>query len=320
MMARTPSTNPALPDAGLSDDQINDMLTPEERALLDDDSIEEMPVYVPPDEAAKQDAAAPKAADPEPAGGEDEEAATEGPKAKESEEAPADAGRDDGADPDAEPAPRRAQPETPLIQPVEDVEGKRGQLKELDEKEDALSSRYEDGEVTRDEYRAGMRAIAADRDKIKGELLRAELAQEITKQERLRNWNGEVRLFLDEHPDLEANQTRLASFDVALRAFATSEAAKGMSDRQILAGAHKQWRKDMGFADAAPEQPKKQALPKRPEPPPTLRAMPAADTAGVIDDGEFAGLDRLQETDPLRYQAMLEKMPADKLEAYLRAQ
>lgn len=316
MMARTP-TVPALPDAGLSDDQINDMLTPEERALLEDDSVEEMPVYVPPDEAAKRDPAPVKAADkdadPEDGEGADSENQPEA-------EAPADAGRDDGKDPDADEAPRRARPETPLIQPVEDVEGKRGQLKELDEKEDALSSRYEDGEVTRDEYRAGMRAISADRDKIKSELLRAELAQEITQQERLRNWHGEVRLFLDEHPELEANQTRLASFDVVLRAFSASEAAKGMSDRQILAGAHKQWRKDMGFADEAPAQPKKAPLPKRPEPPPTLRTMPAADKAGVIDDGEFAGLDRLQETDPLRYQAMLEKMSPDKLEAYLRAQ
>lgn len=322
MMARTPSA-PALPDTGMSDDQIADMLTPEERALLEDDEIEAAP-FTPADEAAKRD--------PKPAAREDEEEGEEAPADPAPEKdapaaaPPADAGRDDGQDPEEEkPAPRNRPADPPLIQPVEDVEGKRGQLKELDEREDALVAKYEDGEITREEYRAGVRAIAADRDRIKGDLMRAELADEISKQERVRNWTSNVRVFLDQHPELEANKTRLASFDVALREFSASEAAKDMGDAQILAAAYKQWRKDMGFADEPARQPaakpaEKAAVPKRPDLPPSIRQMPAAGDGGVIDDGEFAGLDRLMDTDPLRYQEILNKMPADKLEAYMRTQ
>ena len=87
--------------------------------------------------------------------------------------------------------------------------------------------------------------------------------------------------------------------------------------RRDLEKAYKQWTEDLGITDAGIQ--KSQSKQKKQNiVPPNLGKVPAA-TANDTDDGKFAHLDRLAESDPLAFEAALAKMSDAQRDEYMQA-
>lgn len=304
----------------------NEGLTPEElEAMQEDDTIETDDVPEPePEKAPEEPAAAASAAEETDGLTEEERAAAaeqqqaEQQAAKQPEEE--QPGRDDG-----EPAeePEEAKPSTtvPLIRGEKPADYDQ-QMAALDAREDALVEKFEDGDITTREYNAEIRKINDERGDLKWQSQKAELAAETSKAQADAQWYAAVDVFFQAHPEIQANQTRLDAFDSIVRKVTAETIAAGkMPGAADLAKAHKQWAEDLGIQVAAKEdkpenkgqQQQQQAKPRNV--PPTLAKVPAADATDV-ENSKFASLDRLADSDPLKYQEAIDRMSPAERDAY----
>lgn len=192
-------------------------------------------------------------------------------------------------------------------------------LKALDAKEDALVDRFEDGDLTTREYNAELRKVNKERSTLEWQEHKAELSEESTQSQREQAWYNTANGFLGQHPEITANETRYASFDVVLRKVTSAVIANGGWPGQAeIEEAYQQWAADLGIkTDPAPTPapaPQNPA-PKQPDIPPSLAKVPAAGLEQT-DDGKYAALDRLSESDPLAYEEEIAKMNEAEFEAY----
>ena len=117
---------------------------------------------------------------------------------------------------------------------------------------------------------------------------------------------------------ISKNETTWSSFDAIVRRVTAETMQKDeQPSRRDLEKAYKQWTEDLGIADAGiqksqPKQKKQNIVP------PNLGKVPAA-TANDTDDGKFAHLDRLAESDPLAFEAALAKMSDAQRDEYMQA-
>ncbi|TPW31464.1 hypothetical protein FJU08_06805 [Martelella alba] len=298
---------------GLSPEELA-MLTPAERAGLeaDDGDIGDEDIGG-ADEGQPEDKAKAK---PEP------EADPEAEPKKEPAKEPAKgkiAGED--KEPGHEATPDKAKaapPEVPLFKSdvPKDISDR---LKALDAKEDALVDRFEDGDLTTREYNAELRKVNKERSTLEWQVHKAELSEESTQSQREQAWYNTANGFLEQHPEIAANETRYASFDAVLRKVTSEVIANGGWPGQAeIEKAYQQWAADLGIkAEPAPNPapaPKNPA-PKQPDIPPSLAKVPAAGLEQT-DDGKYAALDRLSESDPLAYEEEIAKMNEAEFEAY----
>lgn len=216
-------------------------------------------------------------------------------------EAPAADPTDDAAQAAAEPAapeePAEEPDDSPAIAPLAqrvDVQAVNVRLEEIKAAKAALAAQMDEGSLTGSEFTAKL-------DELNDE--RASLTTQVQQQQQHDKavetaWYGDVDKFLARHPDLKANDTRLQSFDLVVKAVTSDPANHGLSNRKQLDMAYAQWKADMGIEDkpAAPEPKADAPAPKprraKPEIPPTLAHLPAADAASM-DDGKFSHLDSL---------------------------
>lgn len=298
---------------GLSEEDLA-MLTDEERAgLLDDDE----------DDGDDQDDGADKADQDTDADDGDDAGSDEGDDGKSDD---AD-GQDDGADSatqgddkgDQEGDDKVDLPPSPLFKAElpADIEAKRTAL---DTKHEELINKFDEGEITFAEYNKELRNIDNDRRALDRAELKAELAAEAAQSQSQQTWQTTADAFVAEHPLISKNETMWGSFDAVVRRVTAETISKGgQPGRRDLEKAYKQWTSDLGFADTGTtKEPAPQPKTKKEKiVPPNLGKVPAA-TANDVDDGKFAHLDRLAESDPLAFEAAMLKMTEAQREEYLR--
>lgn len=115
-----------------------------------------------------------------------------------------------------------------------------------------LSAKLDDGEITTKEFIEANKKLEAEQRKLTGALERQTAANEAITEK----WFADVGKFLERNPELNANQTRLQSFDAMVRRVTGDPENAALSNRKQLEKARDLWREEMGIpaqgkADAA---------------------------------------------------------------------
>ena len=239
------------------------------------------------------------------------------------------AGAADGADASAgsdagatdKPAVETAESAPILVaQAPEDAEAK---LAEIASAKESLITKFDEGDITAKEYQAELDKLLKKERSIEWSVEKAKLAGEIEAQRQANEWKSTVNAFISENPryDPEKAPSMYKLLDLEVRRVATTDEFKNRTDsaagREILAKAHENLAKELGFAPAKTEE-KKPAPPagKKPDTVPSLHATPASDVNDT-NGGKYAVLDRLAATDPIRYEEELMKLSDSERNAYL---
>ncbi len=292
------------------------MLTDEERAGLEEDNEGDTDGDDQDNDDADQDADSDAGSDGDNAG--DDKGEGKKPDA--------DAGADEGADGDDKGDDQDGEddkltpPPAPLFKAdvPADITAKRT---ELDNQEDELDKKFDEGDITWAEHKKGMREITSQRTALDRAELKAELAAEAAQSQSNQTWQDTAQSFVADHPLISKNETMWSSFDVVLRRITADVMAKGgQPGRRELDKAYKQWTEDLGIQDTGTakkdnEQPKAK---KENIVPPNLGKVPAS-VANDTDDGKFKHLDNLAESDPIAYEQALMKMTEAQREEYMQA-
>ena len=231
-----------------------------------------------------------------------------------------DAGGDDGGGegPTVVETPLRAAP----------VDKAQAALQALDDKEGELQAKFDEGDITSGELASGLKEIAKNRGEIEWALRKNELAEEMATQARDNAWNAEVRRFMDGPGKIiGTSESMTIAFDSVVRKVTADPNNQKLSDRQMLERAHKIFTSDIATlggdkpaAKAEDDKPAKDAgKPRRDiKAPPTLANVPSAEIESA-DGGKFAALDRLAETNPIKFEKAFAKLPPAEQQAYLEA-
>jgi len=225
------------------------------------------------------------------------------------------------SEPQAEPqAPPQPEPFAPkyTVEPVDEA-----QLAALDEQITALQDRYDDGDLTAEEYRNQQRALENQRRELERQQMKAELAKEFTAQtEQQReaykqqlwqeNWNYEASQFLSRPENAMYKEgTGYAVLQATLTQLA--QEAPDKPQRWYLEEADRRVR---AFRGEAPTAKASNASPPSREIPPNLGDMPNADIPETGGD-EFAHLDKLT---GLELEMALKKLSPADADRYLYGQ
>lgn len=234
------------------------------------------------------------------------------------EEGAGDAGEDAAAaGSDDEPAVKGLDTSAPILVAAapEDADGK---LKELATQKDELLAKFDDGDITTKEYQTQLDALNKQEREIEWGIEKARLAAEIESQRQANEWKSTVDNFIRENPRYspEKAPSMYQLLDIEVRRVAGLDEFKNRTDpaagREILAKAHENIAKDLGF-DAKPT---KQPPASNKQLPPNLASIPAADQNDT-QGGKYAVLDRMATSDPIAYEEALMKLPEAERNAYL---
>lgn len=287
------------------DTEIDDGLTDEERAALEDE----------------------EGGDDEGGGDENEDTGTD-----DSGDDDADAGADDeaaddagqqnaeGGESDAGQQGGEAAESAPIFvaQPPEGADTK---LAEIATQKDELFSKFDDGDITAKEYQAELDKLNKQEREIEWGIEKAKLAAEMEAQRQANEWKSTVEQFIRDNPRYspEKNDRLYKLLDMEVRQVAVSDEFKGRTDatagREILQKAHENIAEALGF-EAKPQTNKPNQKIKKPDLPPNLANVPAADQNDT-NGGKYAVLDRLAANDPIGYEEALMKLSESERNAYL---
>lgn len=295
--------------ADLTDEERAALLTedPSEKELFDPDA-EPAPVEPEP-EAQPEAAPAPEAAptaEPEPAA-----PAVEPAPEAEAQPAPA---------PAAEKPAAALAPAPVLIANV--PEDAKSQMEDIKAQRDAAWAKWQDGEITSEDYRAQEKALEEKHFDLKLALHSADMAARMQQQQIENQWTNDCNKFLADNPEY-ADKERLAMLDASVRALALIPANQGLANHLALEKAHKMVKGAYGeavstTAPAAKPTVKQPVVPK-PEIPPNIGNAPAA-SMNDTNGGEFAALARLQQSgDVLAFEAAFDKLSEAQQAKFLRS-
>lgn len=245
--------------------------------------------------------------------------------------APAAAAPTDGAPaaeaPAAEPAatPSAAPQPAPILvaQAPADAEAK---LAEIASKRADLRKQYDDGEITFDQYDTQKDVLAKDERDIERAIDKAQIANDLSEQQRRNEWDSQCGTFLAAHAEYDGGKgERFEHLNETLKAIAVMPRNQGLTGPQLLEKAHKLVLAELNEAPAAAPAPAADAKPAAkaapapaPKLPPNLAHIPAA--AGTeTGESRFAALDRLQSTNYDAYEAALAKMSPAEQSEYLQS-
>lgn len=201
-------------------------------------------------------------------------------------------------------------------------------LKDISDKKADLLDRFDNGDITAKEYQTELDALNKDERGIERAVEKAQLAAEMKQQQEMGSWMQQVNAFTtNDHPEYSTSRSRWMALDTFVKEIASKPENANLDGREILRQAHELVVKDLGEApkpagDGKKDEQdgkKKEGQPlkgSKIEPPKTLGKVPAADNAD-IEDGKFAALDRLADSDPLAYEEKLYKMSATERDEYL---
>lgn len=203
-------------------------------------------------------------------------------------------------------------------------------LKAIPDERKALAQKFDDGDITGVEFAEQLARLNSEETDIKIASSRATMGEDM----RVRHWvDVSVAEFLEEHPEYRDNATLNMQLDRLVREAQVKAGENGADpfDPKILDDAHTAIVEASNAVLAAskkdppPAAEKRPAAPppptdRRPETPPTLAKVPAADMTIEGDASGFEALDRLAASDPIAYEDAFAKLPAHQREAYLRQQ
>lgn len=299
-----------------------ELLTEEELAGLEDDSLVDEGADENDDDDGDEDPAAAAAAaaaaakpDLNPGDGGDEDAAkaaTDKAAKDAADKAPTDAAAAAAGDDDAAAKPVATQ--FPQYEAPADAKVK---LTEIEQQRDALAAKFDEGELTAAEFRAQSRPLEEQRDTLKEQMLKASLSQDAL----VHTWSKlAVPTFLEKHPEYAPGTPLYVALDGEVRRLQAG--SDNPFDPALLAQADATIKAQMRKAMGMPDTPTPAATPPKKDGkgrviPPTLAHLPSADLTEETDGGEFAFLDRLSEEDPGKFEAALGKLTEDQRERYL---
>lgn len=196
-------------------------------------------------------------------------------------------------------------------------------LTALADEKAALIQKFDDGEITAREYSDGLEEISQKRNDIDWEKRKAEIGREAHERAITDAWERDVSDFMSTtaRKIAEKGEPALLAFDSYVKKVTGDPQNARLSNRAQLEKAHKAFMADFGgtFGGDPKSDPKTAADSPKPKKerlvPPTLARVPASDMENV-DEGKFAALDRLANTDPLAYQKRIAKMSAAEREEY----
>lgn len=295
-------------------------LTEEERAAYLPDDVEdtaeepdELEEEDEDEEDGEEDAADDEAEDE----AEEDAGADEAPEAAQAQEEPE--GEPDPA-PEVQAAPR------PVVEPKtfwteEDAKAR----DETEAKLDALIDEFDNGDLTRAEFAEKQKALRKEMAALDQKEAKAEAEAENYKAALTERWFSEVDAWLAKHPEIpmkdESKADVVEAFDAVVKEVGAMKAAQGKPAAWILNRALLIFREENpGMLPKAKPAPKADAKPepkkKRRSPPPNIGDLPSTDTMSA-DGGKFAALDRLADSDPLKYEAQLAKLSPEDADEYL---
>lgn len=276
-------------------------LTAEERAALEEDDDTETDE----EEADETESGDETEAD---AGDDAAEGADDG-------EQQADDGADDSDEGD-ESGAERSQQQGPILvaEAPEKAEERLGEIKTAKAE---LRKKYDDGELTFDEYESQVEALDDERMEIRLALKEAETAAKIEHQRQVNEREAQINGFLAEiGVKRDFSDLRFAALDNAVKIIAGKEENADLGVREILEKAYGLCVEQGVIQKKADKAPEVQAKPRKPiATVPNLAKVPAADQTDTDDGNRFAYIDRI--ADPVAREKAFQKLsPADQ-EAYL---
>lgn len=186
--------------------------------------------------------------------------------------------------------------------------------------EDALAQKFDDGDITAREYRDGLNKLSNQRDEIRWDQRKADLAREMEDTAKANAWQREVQDFMTSTAaNITKSHAQMVAFDDIVKKVTADPANLNLSDRAQLEKAYKIYMDDVGAALGVQSTPPKaaQQTPQRAvrNVPPTLARVPAAEPES-LDGGKYAALDRLAAADPIAYEAAVAKMSESERSQY----
>lgn len=159
------------------------------------------------------------------------------------------AGAGDAGEGEAAPAAATTQPAADRVEPLYQAQAGANidaQLKELAQARRDARRKYEEGELTEDDYDAELDRIEQERDKANSARIRAEVSADMTTQQLTREYQKTVVSFFDDVKKsgfdykADANKGAMAYLDKTIKALAqTAEGEEGPELwREILSNAH----------------------------------------------------------------------------------
>jgi hypothetical protein len=232
-----------------------------------------------------------------------------------------DAGKDGaGDDAGADDKPAAQQPAPLLV--AEAPADAEARLAAIDGKKGALLEQFDNGDITAKEYQTQLDALNKEERSIERAVEKAQLAAEIRQQQEVNNWMAQVQSFTTkDHPEYSTSKVRWMALDAFVKEIGSKPENASLSGAQILAEAHKRVVEDLGEAPAkaGTKDAKSTTRPLKgssEKPPTTLSKVPAADNTDV-ENGRWAAMDRLYETDPVAAEEKMMKWSESERDAYL---
>lgn len=287
-------------------EELREHLTEEELAGMEDSELVDEGEEEGEEEgdAGKPDAA--NSSEQEAKKADDAEAATS------AEQAPADAAADaDAAKPQAQerkPRPVFEAPDVPADVDDQIAAAKLAKIK--------LAEKFDEGEITAVEYAKQTEELNDFQRELENKRFKAQLAAESQQSRELDSWEETCSDFLSAHPEISKSKLRYDSFDYAVRLVTGDQANAALTGAKQLEKAYQTWVTELGIQVDQTAQSGAKPDPRKPKVVPNIGSLPAAQ-ANDTDDGKFAYLDRLADSDPLKYEATLAKLSDADREAYL---
>lgn len=249
-----------------------------------------------------------------------EEAYGDAPESEEPEEQEDQEGSDEDSveEPEAEAQPTADDEDVAPVYTAQQPSDVDTKLTELNAKKEELASKFDDGDITAKDYQKELDALNKQEREIEREVFKAQLAEEMRQQQQRNEWQRDVKEFLAEHQEYSKSKVLYGTLDNLVKEIARDPENAALSGPEILAKAHAQVQEAIGIlvpktaTEKAPVVATKQAK----KLPPTLGKLPAAESTEVAG-GKFAVLDRLAETDPLRFERELSRLSDSDRERYL---
>lgn len=190
-------------------------------------------------------------------------------------------------------------------------------IKSLTEAMETAARKFDDGEISSQEFVRQNADIAAQRAQLQSQIDAANQALAINRA----SWGEACGDFLDHYPGYRDNPRVLSMLDAEVRHI--QEGADNPFDPAILVQARKSVDEAIvalggkpPHGAAAPARPQTQVKPRQ-EPIPTLGAAPAADVSETGNPA-FDQLDRLANSNPEAYEKALALLSPAQLEAYMQ--
>lgn len=301
------------------------VLTPEERAAMQDElSEEEKALMAAVAQAGNDEEEEGEGEGDEPSG---QEAKSDGEEPSSQETATESQGDDAAAKPEISPAAQdgKAAVEKPHVYKADLPEDYQQRMDDLAAQREALAAKFKAGEMEFDDYRAQDATLLEERAQLGQALTKAEVFQEMNRQNLEKSWNAAVLAFTDavlasEGVDYRADPAGQKKLDGFIQAITADPDNAELSLREILDKAHGMVKmvykpvtrgtepaadKQAGAEPNKPGQdqnPDKKAAAAKPDKsrkpdlsglPATLAHVPGGEGPGDLGGGEFSDLDGL---------------------------